>query len=178
MKLDYLIFEKINNFAGQNDWVDRIGIFGARYLIVIMAVSLLRYVFIYKTKAQRFFNLKVLLNAALAVLLGLFINLIISIFIQRPRPFELGLGVNLYGMLAGGDSFPSKHTTIAFALAMAVFLYHRRFGAVLLVLAVLVGLSRIFVGVHYPLDVLAGALVGITAAYGTKKFLDIFVKPK
>ncbi|MBU0648921.1 phosphatase PAP2 family protein [Patescibacteria group bacterium] len=175
MKLDYLLFKKINDLAGQSNVADWMAVFGARYLIVVIAASLLRYIFIYKNKAQKYLNLMVVGNAILAVGLGLFTNFIISLFVQRPRPYELGLGENIYGQAWLADSFPSEHTTMAFALAMAVFLTHRKFGTVLLVLAGVVGLSRIYVGIHYPLDVLVGALIGVCMAYASVKWITPLV---
>jgi undecaprenyl-diphosphatase len=62
------------------------------------------------------------------------------------------------------NSFPSDHTSLAFALAFAVLFFHRRLGALLVLVAAGVGIDRIFVGVHYPVDVLAGMLVGLGAA--------------
>jgi membrane-associated phospholipid phosphatase len=68
----------------------------------------------------------------------------------------------------GGFSFPSNHAANAFAFAMSFWLLRRNTAGVLcIVIASLVGLSRVYVGVHYPSDVLAGALVGSAAAYGT-----------
>lgn len=61
---------------------------------------------------------------------------------------------------AGDWSFPSNHSTIAFGLAVAIFLVSWRVGLLALPLAVLAGFSRIFVGVHYPHDVAAGFLIG------------------
>lgn len=165
------MFKKINDLAGQSNLADWMGVFGARYLIVVIAALLLRLIFVYKDRAQKLVNLKVFWNAMLATGLGLLTNFIISLFIDRPRPFELGLGENIYGPVLLPDSFPSEHTTMAFAIATAVFLKYRRFGSVLLVLAALVGIARIYVGIHYPLDVIAGALIGILMAYIAVKWL-------
>ena len=62
------------------------------------------------------------------------------------------------------NSFPSDHASVAFAVAFAVLAFHRRLGLLLLVVATAVGLDRIFVGVHYPVDVGASVLVGLGAA--------------
>lgn len=61
-------------------------------------------------------------------------------------------------------SFPSDHATGAFALAFGIWLYDRTIGTVLLVLAALLSFSRVYVGTHYPADVVAGALIGIVVA--------------
>ncbi|MFF2951880.1 phosphatase PAP2 family protein [Kitasatospora sp. NPDC057965] len=65
---------------------------------------------------------------------------------------------------AGDWSFPSNHTVIAVAAAVALWFADRRIGAVAAVAAVLMGASRVWVGVHYPHDVLVGALVGLLVA--------------
>jgi membrane-associated phospholipid phosphatase len=56
-------------------------------------------------------------------------------------------------------SFPSNHTTIAFALAVGVFLVNRRLGTIAILLAALEGFSRVYLGQHYPHDVIAAALI-------------------
>jgi membrane-associated phospholipid phosphatase len=61
-------------------------------------------------------------------------------------------------------SFPSDHATGAFALAFGVWLYDRAIGSALLVVAALLSFSRIYVGTHYPGDVIAGALIGVAMA--------------
>jgi undecaprenyl-diphosphatase len=164
MKLDHLLFKKINDLAGESSLADWIGIFGARYLIIVIVASLFKYVLFYKNKAEKLLNYKVAAGAVLATVFGLGFNYLLSFLIDRPRPFELGLGINIYGTPFTEGSFPSEHATIAFAVATAVFITYRRFGSVLLVMAAIVGISRIFVGIHYPLDVLAGALVGAAMA--------------
>ncbi|GAA3437464.1 phosphatase PAP2 family protein [Kutzneria kofuensis] len=62
-------------------------------------------------------------------------------------------------------SFPSNHATIAFAAAVAILVLDRRLGLVALIVAVLIGATRVYLGVHYPHDVLAGAFVGSAVAY-------------
>jgi undecaprenyl-diphosphatase len=65
---------------------------------------------------------------------------------------------------AADNSFPSDHASLAFAIAFAVIAFHRRLGLLLLLVAACIGADRIFVGVHYPLDVLASLIVGLGAA--------------
>jgi membrane-associated phospholipid phosphatase len=72
------------------------------------------------------------------------------------RPFVDHPRATLLLVQHGADnSFPSDHASVAFAVAFAVLAFHRRFGLVLLVGAAAVAIDRIFVGVHYPVDVVA-----------------------
>ena len=61
-----------------------------------------------------------------------------------------------------GPSFPSGHSAGSFAFAAFVFMAHRRWGMVALIIAALVALSRVALGVHYPTDIVAGSLLGMT----------------
>lgn len=81
---------------------------------------------------------------------------------DRPRPYVTVAGAVLRQQPAHGSSFPSSHTTIAFAVAIAAIPYLPRLGVlVALLYATLVAWSRVFLGVHYPLDVLAGMGLGL-----------------
>lgn len=104
----------------------------------------------------------------LALLIGLlFTNLILKPVVARPRPWLDVEG--LIHLMSESDysSFPSGHATAAFAFACALL-----FGAkdkwmkwASMVVAVLMGLSRLYIGVHYPTDVVGGALVGILSGW-------------
>jgi len=82
----------------------------------------------------------------------------------RPRPF-VDHEVNLLFYRPTDSSFPSNPATVGFSIATAVWLYNRWLGALFLALTTLFGLSRIYCGVHYPSDVIAGALLGGLSAY-------------
>ena len=64
-------------------------------------------------------------------------------------------------------SFPSNMAAVAFAFAMGTWLYNRKLGGVLFIPAVLVAFARVYVGVHFPLDVIAGAVIGIMATFAS-----------
>lgn len=88
-----------------------------------------------------------------------------------PRPQQLLSGVHVLSTFGNYDSFPSAHTAFAFAIALFVYQYSRRAGLLAIFFAVLVGVSRIFVGVHFPLDVLGGALLGSVIPWGIVSLL-------
>ena len=84
---------------------------------------------------------------------------------DRPRPFEaLPQAHRLMGATVGA-SFPSGHAATAFAGAVALGVLTRRAVPALFVLALAIAYSRVYVGVHYPVDVLAGALLGSAVAF-------------
>jgi len=86
--------------------------------------------------------------------------------IERERPCNTLAGINLLVGCGHSYSMPSNHATNAFAFAMTLFLLRKNIiGYVSLAAATLVALSRVYVGVHYPSDILAGALLGAGAAY-------------
>lgn len=88
---------------------------------------------------------------------------IINSLWQRPRPFH-DLDVNLLFYPPTDPSFPSNAATVLFGMAWGIFLYNRKAGSVLLALAVLMGFSRVYVGVHYPFDIIGGMAVGLLVA--------------
>ena len=106
--------------------------------------------------------------ALMALVLGLLCtNVVLKHLVARPRPWLDVAG--LIPLIAEHDpnSFPSGHTTAAFAAGMvwAGALPWNRVRPLAVVLAVFMGLSRLYVGVHYPTDVIAGALVGSLCAW-------------
>jgi undecaprenyl-diphosphatase len=98
-----------------------------------------------------------------ALVLGLLIgNLFLKPVIGRVRPYDMpGVDVKLLIESHHDKSFPSGHTLACFEAATVLMIRDKRFGIPALVIAVLVALSRLYLYVHYPTDVIAGAVLGI-----------------
>lgn len=106
--------------------------------------------------------------ALLAMILNLlFTNVVLKNMVARTRPYEVIEGLRILIDPEKSFSFPSGHTASSFAAAYAYYRCstQKRWGIAALVLAGLIGFSRLYVGVHYPTDVIGGALIGIFAAW-------------
>lgn len=110
---------------------------------------------------------KIGMMSAVALLGSLIINNnIIKNIVQRPRPFVTFTDLQIIIPTPSEYSFPSGHTSSSFAAA-AVFYRHlpKKLGLPSVILAGLIGFSRLYVGVHYPTDVIAGVIMGILLSY-------------
>lgn len=122
-------------------------------------------------KKTRKCGIYALCAVALGFLLG---ELGLKQLLCRPRPFQTVSGdIRLLIPFPGGYSFPSGHTTASFAAATVCFKFSKKWGGAALVLAALIGFSRVFLFVHWPTDVLAGAALGIGSA-----LLILWISPK
>ncbi|HHW05250.1 MAG TPA: phosphatase PAP2 family protein [Methanothermobacter sp.] len=98
----------------------------------------------------------------LALVLGYFLSESLKAIFQVPRPFEVIWWVR-HSIIVGGYSMPSGHSVAAFSGFMILGIRYGRL-PIFIFLAVLVGISRIYMGLHYPSDVIVGALLGILCA--------------
>lgn len=103
-------------------------------------------------------------HALLAFILAWVVADIIKKIFPTLRPFEVDGSIPLTIIARGDGSFPSGHTASSFALATTIFLHDRRVGTGFLSAAGIVGLGRILGNVHYPVDILIGAALGIATS--------------
>ena len=99
--------------------------------------------------------------AVLAVTTTALLVTVLKDVFDRARPPVADPGVDPIGIVPASASFPSGHAATAFAAAVAVALVYPRLGKPLLVLAAVVAVSRVYLGVHYVLDVAVGTMLGI-----------------
>ena len=150
------IFLFINSFAGKNHILDLIMIAAAKAMPYIFILALF-YLWFSKRKNEALF-------AGYATTLGIVINGIIGLVYFHPRPFMEHLGTLLIHHKAS-SSFPSNHTTFTMSIALMLLTFKstRILGIVLTILALWCGIARIYVGVHWPFDILGSITVSIIA---------------
>lgn len=155
-KVDVWIFKCLNMHGRRASWLDTVmlGItqIGNGFFILVVVL----YIF-YKVHRSLAYEL-----ALGAVTLGLAVELVKAI-IHRTRPYIRLKDIRIVGSRAAGRSFPSGHTSQTFFMATVILHYHHVGFYIWLLLyatATLVGITRIYLGMHYPRDVLAGAMLG------------------
>ncbi len=178
--IDVAIFRWLNSWAGVSPFFDWAIVFRAIYLwyLVMTAVA----IFIAGTVFLRFRryrkqNTDLFIFAFISAFTARYvITEIIRFFYNRPRPFEVLDGVRQLVSHNGGGSFPSGHASLAFAVASAVAFYYPKTSILFFAAALFIGMSRVVAGVHWPSDILGGALVGIGTAWllrrATAKFIE------
>ena len=161
--MDYSLYKTVNGLAGES-LPDHVFKFLAMQLPAI-AVVLVALTFLVPWARRRWERRSGAVLATASAALALLVNQPIAHVVDRTRPYLAHPAhAHLLITRSHDPSFPSDHATGAFALAFALWLYDRTIGAVLLVLAAVLSFSRVYVGTHYPGDVVAGALIGMAVA--------------
>ncbi len=158
--IDWFIFQKINSLASKIFWLDILAVFLADYFIYfIFLFACLFYFFLWFRKKKIPWQ-EVSIFVSILVLAFL-IHFLITLFYSRLRPYISHPEVLrlTYPLRKFGSSLPSVHATLAFSLAFAIMLINRKMGWFFLASAFLIGLARVFVGVHWPFDILASFVV-------------------
>ncbi len=166
IQVDHWLFVVLNRLAGRWSWLDGLArLFLNDYFVpTLLAVILLALWFEGANKIERHHNQRAVLVAALGTALANTLLKMINLLYQRPRPFA-NYEVNLLFYQPTDSSLPSNAATLGFAIAAGVWFYNRSWGWGIIGIAALFGLSRIFGGVHYPLDVITGAALGWGSAW-------------
>lgn len=164
------IFFNLYNLAHHSSLFDKIAIFVTEPLIYIMIVVISVYFLIEKVDLKRKVDFKFILekikNFIPVVATGVIAWItgdILKLIFKVNRPFITFTEVQAL-VPESGFSFPSLHSTLIAALAFAVFFKNKKFGYFCMFIALLIGLSRIVVGVHYPIDVFGGFMLGFFVA--------------
>ncbi len=167
------IFQTLNNLAGQHWLVDKFFIFCAGPLGFLLLGGLLVFLAMHKDKKKGARDLVVVVTAA-ACAWG--IAHVIKYLYPHARPSEL-FGTNVLVLPDDIQSFPSGHATFFSALATVLYFYHKKLAVLYGLGALLIGFSRIIVGIHWPLDILAGyilgGLIGVVVYFSYQKWSGV-----
>ncbi|MFH0806467.1 MAG: phosphatase PAP2 family protein [Candidatus Brennerbacteria bacterium] len=174
--MDSALFNFLHSWASISAVSDWFIIVAARYLPWGLALMALVLVFKSSSPVKRLENL-IFIALTLLVSRG-FLTELIRYFVERPRPF-VALGFEPLVEQSMTYAFPSGHAAIFFALALAVWFIDRKWGYWFGGLALINGLARVIAGVHWPTDIVAGAVVGalsVLAVYWILKKVPRTVK--
>jgi len=160
------------------DWARGLAVFASRYLVFVFVLicAALGY------GKKRLHWRRTAYDAAWTALLAMVLANFIGLLVGRDRPYLASTEIlQLIPPPLSIHSFPSGHTAVSFAAAAAITLGAPEIGIVAIVLAIGVGIGRVAVGVHYPSDIIAGALLGIACAYFIRYLRPVmtrWLKPK
>jgi len=177
--MDYYIFQLINSLAGHYKWLDDVGVFFAAYSQYFLGVGVIAFMMARRDIAVFWKNFKITALAFGAAIISRFVFCqILKVAVGRPRP-AISHEVTQLIVPDSFGSFPSGHMAFFFALSTVIYFYNKKAGIACYAVSLLMGLARIYVGIHYPLDILGGMVLGILVGWGSwllfgKKLLSKF----
>ncbi|KJR70729.1 undecaprenyl-diphosphatase [Bacillus velezensis] len=174
-------FRAVNDLGKEFPFLNSAMVILAEYAVFILALVMLVFWF---TRNDR--NRMMVIQAGVAFIIAEMIGKIAGQLYSNHQPFAVLSNVNKLVDHAVDNSFPSDHTILFFSISFSFWLVYKKTGWIWIIFALSVAVSRIWVGVHYPFDVAAGALFGIISAVLsywivprlalTKKVLTIYEK--
>jgi len=169
--MNLFLFQQINGLALRSFWLDTFGIYFAKYFSYFLIFCL--FLFILKNfKKYKQMVLEALISA-------IFTRVVVVSFIRwvlpRGRPFVENQ-VNLLLEHAPTSAFPSAHASFYFAIATVVYFYNKKAGIFFFIASFLISISRVFCGIHWPLDILAGIVVGIFSGLLIHKIFQRYLR--
>lgn len=161
MKLSWShkLFLRINKKVGERPSLDNFMRFCAKWLIFVLVLLAVVWVMMNFEKMEA---VRYLSRAIIFILVGYCISVFIGLIVRRPRPkVEMPEIKQLITPIGLWKSFPSDHTMISFSLAFLSFIYGAPlyFSIIMVLLACLIAVSRVYVGVHYPRDIVGGFIL-------------------
>ena len=150
------VFKNINRFAKRWKFLDLVAIFCARILPYVLVLFLLGFAF--WIKSWQVFVFPILSGG-----LARFLNEVVHIFYKKERPAYL-TNANVLIPVPKNYSFPSGHASFFFGLSFSILQFNKILGIIFLACSLVMGFARVFCGVHWFKDILAGVVIGFISA--------------
>jgi len=164
--LDFLLVQKGVAWTSSSSLHQLLVYLGADVLLLLFPLILLYLWQNPEGRTRKHGNQKAVIIALVSVVAALAIKEVISLLWLRDRPFVTHPELSYLALRVDPASFPSGHTLVAFAIASSIYFSgYRRFGFWMLIGATIVAICRVMAGVHYPSDVIAGALIGVVTSW-------------
>ncbi len=154
------LFTMINDLGKEFPVLNPVMVLISKNTIYFLAAAVILYLFSRKSG-----NRLMVMSGLAALILAEIAGKMAGMFHSNNQPFAELADVNNLIQMEVNNSFPSDHSIIFFTMAVTFWLFKRKHTYLWILLAVLVGFSRIWVGVHYPADILVGAILGSAFAY-------------
>ncbi|MEQ8155724.1 MAG: phosphatase PAP2 family protein [Clostridiaceae bacterium] len=170
MNVNEILFKSINGLAHQSTLLDNIMIVLSKYVPdVFMGALAVFYISGVLTGKKKIRGIAV--DTVIITVINLMLSFVIGVFYYVPRPF-VNSKVNLLFPHVVDASFPSDHAIGTMSIALGVSKYQKIFGRILIMLSILVGISRVYVGHHFPSDVIGGYAIAIIINYLYSKLIN------
>ena len=171
--LNEYLFEVIHGFVRSGGLGTLAAWIAAEYLVYLVLLGVALFV-LARCSSWTLVCRHVMTHLFVAAVAAWGLTKVTKFLLEAPRPFVVLADSTPLFTLAPFDAFPSGHATISMGLAMAMLLHDRARGFIYLVAALVIGWGRVAAGVHWPIDVVAGWLMGLLVVWGTHQALAVY----
>ena len=176
MNYDLLLLNSINNISGHFIWLDKLMMYVSEYGPIIFGLYLIALWLSGANKRELENNRRNALYAFTSAVVGLGIAQVIGFAWFRNRPY-VDHPIHLLLPVNPDTSFPSDHATGSFSIASSLVINNTFGGKLMLGFAAVVAFSRVYVGIHYPTDVIGGMLVGMMSSWLVERYKETLNSP-
>ncbi|MEO8458337.1 MAG: phosphatase PAP2 family protein [Chloroflexota bacterium] len=165
----------INGAAGHSGLLDDLGKLAAKDLVFLIIPLLLFMWFWPREAGDRALGQRVAVLTVVAVAVALVVGMAVAQLHYADRPFVSDAGTTQLISHAPDNGFPSDHALVGFAAAGALSAWRLVVAGIAFAVALTIGVARIFVGIHWPTDILAGAAVGLVVGFSFAQAAPLLV---